>query len=443
MPESEYPEEIQPDLPEPAPLEPELEPEPEPEPIPLTPVARQERIAAMDVLRGIAVLGIFLVNMPLYVAPSAGFFDWENNALWSDTADRLATLFIYIFAQGKFYTLFSFLFGLGFGVQMLRAAERHSPNFLSTYRRRLFVLLAIGVLHFTLIWWGDVLHVYALLGFLLILFRNQTDRTLLTWAACLTFIPLVLAIGGTTFERFGDKAIKADIDKKRAERKKTSEERLAKDLKTKATGPFIEILKIRLRRDARQLGSEIGWSTELLTSFLIGLWVSRRRILQEPQLYRPLLTKLAFIGLPVALLAAGADCVYGYLHPNEFPPLWRIHLGLIREFLCRPVIAFGYAALLLLIGIKSWMSPFAAVGRMALTNYLLHSIVFTTVANSYGLGLYGKIHPIHGLALCFAFYALQLPFSIWWLRRHNFGPAEWLWRTLTYGEKQPWLRAPA
>ena len=106
-------------------------------------------------------------------------------------------------------------------------------------------------------------------------------------------------------------------------------------------------------------------------------------------------------------------------------------------------MAFGYAAVLLVIGIKRWMSPFAAVGRMALTNYLLHSLVFTTVANSYGLGLYGNIRPVHGLALCFAFYALQLPFSVWWLRTHNYGPAEWLWRSLTYGAPQPWSRLVA
>ena len=107
MPEEEVPE---PELvPEPVP-DSESAPEPEPEQIPLTPVARQERIAAMDVLRGLAVLGIFLINMPLYVGPMNAFFNWENNPYWTSVPDRLATLFIYIFAQGKFYTLFSFLF---------------------------------------------------------------------------------------------------------------------------------------------------------------------------------------------------------------------------------------------------------------------------------------------------------------------------------------------
>jgi len=209
MPDEEIPDEIQ------------------PEPIPLTPVARQERIAAMDVLRGLAVLGIFLINMPLYLAPLDAFFNWENNALWSDPADRLTTAFLYIFAQGKFYTLFSFLFGLGFGVQLLRAAERHSPNFLSIYRRRLFVLLTIGLLHFTLIWWGDVLHVYALLGYPLLLFRERTDKTLLTWAACLAFIPFTLAIGGTTIGRLTENSTVAEQQKKRQNKKKETNERSA------------------------------------------------------------------------------------------------------------------------------------------------------------------------------------------------------------------------
>jgi uncharacterized protein len=437
MAESEIPGEAQPDPPEGAALE------PEPEPIPLTPVTRQERIAAMDVLRGIAVLGIFLINMPLFVAPAAAFFDRESNALWTATADRLATLFIYIFAQGKFYTLFSFLFGLGFGVQMLRAAERHSPNFLSIYRRRLFVLLTIGILHFTLVWWGDVLHVYAILGFLLIQFREKPDKTLVTCAGCLILIPFVVAIGGTSIQRLTDKQTLVEKEKKRAEQKKAKKEGITKDINTKSAGSLVDILKLRVSRDARQIGTELGWSTELFSSFLLGLWASRARILVEPQRYRPLLTKLAFIALPAGLVVATADLVYGYLHPNEPPPLWRTHLSFAREFLARPAIAFGYAAVLLLIGIRSWMSPFAAIGRMALTNYLLQSIVFTTVANSYGLGLYGRIQPVQGLALCFAFYALQLPFSVWWLSTHDYGPAEWLWRSLTYGVRQPWGKTAA
>ena len=397
----------------------------------------------MDVLRGIAVFGIFLINMPLFLAPAAAFFDWESNVLWTSTANRLTTLFIYIFAQGKFYTLFSFLFGLGFGVQLLRAGERHSPDFDSVYRRRLFVLLTLGVLHFTLIWWGDVLHLYAVLGFSLFRFRKRSEKTLLIWVACLMLIPLVVALGVTTYKKLANTEPVAEQEKKKAEDRAKQQKILMEDLKTYSTGTIGQIMALRLERDARQLRTEAGWAVELLTNFMLGLLVARRRIFQDVSAYRPLLRRLAFIGLPLAIVFSCGDLIYGYQHPGQDWPLWRTHTNLIREFIARPLMAYGYAAALLLIGVRAWMTPFAAVGRMALTNYLLHSVVFTTVANSYGLGLYGKVPPLRGFIWCIGFYALQLPFSVWWLHWHAYGPVEWVWRSLTYGKRQPWLREAA
>jgi len=419
-------------------LEPEsvIEPEPEPEPIPLTPVARQERIAAMDVLRGLAVFGIFLINMPLFIAPSNAFFGWEANPFWTEEKDRLATLFIYIFAQGKFYTMFSFLFGLGFGVQMMRAAERHSRNFTSVYLRRLTVLLMIGALHMFLVWWGDVLHVYALLGFVLLLFRNRTDKTLIVWALCLTFIPLTLALGGTTYDYF-DKQKKPQIERdlRRVRNQQDQAKRLNEETKVYGSGTFTEILKARYKYNLNHLPGEIGWSTELLTNFLLGLWCARRCVFTNPEEHLPMLRRFAYTIFPLALAWTTADQLWGYFHPGEPEPLWRTHMGLIREFLGRPGMTFGYIAILLLAGVRAWMSPFAAVGRMALTNYLLHSLTFTTIALGCGFGMFSRIPPATGLALCVGFYALQVPFSMWWLGRFRYGPAEWLWRTLTYGAR--------
>jgi uncharacterized protein len=404
------------------------------EPTPLTPVARQERIAAMDVLRGIAVFGIFLINMPLFIAPANAFFGWESNPLWTAERDRLATLSIYIFAQGKFYTMFSFLFGLGFGVQMIRAAERHSTNFTKVYLRRLTILLGIGALHMFLVWWGDVLHVYALLGFVLMLFRKRSDKTLIVWACCLTFIPLTLALGGTTYDYFTKKdtpQIVRDLDRVSGQQRQAK--RINDETKTYGSGTFVEILKARYQYNLGHLPGEIGWSTELLTNFLLGLWCARRRVFSNPEQHLPMLRKIAYVIFPIALTWTAADQLYGYLHPGEPGPLWRAHAGLIREFLCRPGMTSGYIAILLLAGVKSWMAPFAAVGRMALTNYLLHSLTFTTVALGYGFGMYSRIPPATGLALCIGFYALQVPFSMWWLGRYPYGPAEWVWRRLTYG----------
>lgn len=398
----------------------------------MEPVAPQNRIVLMDVLRGVAVLGIFLINMPLYVAPGSAFFHWDEMLLWTGQADRLALLFLHIFAQGKFYTLFSFLFGLGFGLQMKRAEERNFAGFVLFYRRRLFVLLAIGVAHLTLIWWGDVLHIYALLGFALLQFRERSDKALLVWAACLTLIPLVVATGVFTQRSFAGTEAKAQEAAKTRKERQERATRVEEDQRVHATGSILQITQFRLKRDLNRLGSEAGWATELFATFLVGLWVSRRRILEEPRLHRPLLQTLAYFALPAGLAFSALDLTYVYLHPGTHPPLWQSVMSLLREFVARPAMAFGYAAVILLIGQRRWMEPLAAVGRMALTNYLMHSVVFTTVANAYGLGLYGKIPPATGLALSVGFFTLQIPFSVWWLRHHRQGPVEQLWRRLSY-----------
>jgi uncharacterized protein len=392
----------------------------------------------MDVLRGIAVFGIFLINMPLFVAPPDAFFDWRDNVLWTGAADRLVTMLLAIFVQAKFYTLFSFLFGLGFGVQMTRAAERQSPDFVRTYRRRALILLAIGLLHFLLIWWGDVLHLYALLGLLLLALRNKPDRFLLRACLIATVVPLAIMLVGRTVELSSPGAAaprEARIQARNQERKN----RAQNDIAVYSRGPAVEILRYRAQRNVQRLPSELAWSIELFISFLLGLWASRRDIFRQPQQYRWLLRPLLYVALPVGLLISTVDSVFDYLHPNQPTPLWATNLETLKEFVGRPAMAFGYAAGLLLSGTARWMMPFAAVGRMALTNYLLQSVVFTTVANSYGLGLYGRIPPVTQVLLCFGFYALQMAASVWWLQTHAYGPMEWVWRSLTYGARQPWL----
>lgn len=413
------------------------EPETAPDPEPLVPVAPRHRIAIIDVLRGIAVLGIFLINMPLYVAPASAFFEWEQNALWPAAADRLILLILSVFAQGKFYTIFSFLFGVGFGVQMIRAAEHHSPDFLPRYIRRLITLLAIGLLHFTLVWWGDVLHIYALLGFLLILLRHAPDRTLLLTATGLTAFPFAGMLIGGTVEHFQKNQRPEEWRRKREAAREKSRKELHESIQIKSNGSFSQILQYRLQRDGARLGVEVGWSSELFAGFVVGYWAARRRILQEPRKHLRFLKALAWIGLPASLSVAIVHVGWGYLHPGQQQPLWRVYTGAINEFLARPAIAAGYVAIVLLMPIQSWMFNFAAVGRMALTNYLFQSLVFTSIANSYGYGMFGQIQPSQGVVLCIIFFVLQLILSIQWLRHFRYGPAEWLWRSLTYGMRQP------
>jgi uncharacterized protein len=396
---------------------------------PLGPVPRQERIAAIDILRGFALFGVFLVNMPLFVGPLDAFFQWRQNYLWLSEANRLTLFLLHVFAQGKFYTLFSFLFGAGFGLQLLRVRERDPEGFPRVFRRRLAVLLVIGLLHLFFVWWGDVLHLYALLGFALLLFRERPDKTLLIWVAALTLIPLALAIFGPALESLNPDARNRRI----AEEKQTARERIVQDIRIYSSGSGLQILQHRAKQVGRHAGTSFFWGVELFASFLLGLVAVRRQILQHPENHRRLLGWLAFAALPLGLAVGSVDLLWQYRNPVGEPPFAMHALAMAREFLARPAMAYGLAAAVLLIGARQWLAPLAAVGRMALTNYLLQSVVFTTLAYSYGMALYGRIPPPRGVLYCVAFFAVQMLLSVLWLRFFPQGPAEWLWRRLTYG----------
>jgi uncharacterized protein len=410
-------------------------PEEFPLPPPLAPVRAAERIQILDVLRGAAIGGIFFINLPLFVAPSVAFFGWETGVHWPQPLDRAVQLFLHLFFQGKFYTLFASLFGLGFGMQLVRAAARGTQDFPILYRRRLAWLLVIGLAHFTLFWWGDVLHVYAILGFLLLGLRRIRDSALVSTIIVLLCLPAAGAIAAKSlsYHRYGpdtptDKTKQLD--------------RAITEIKLYSSGSTKDIFVYRLRRDLRQLSVEAGWSIELFAAFLVGLWAARRRLFDDPSRHTPLLHKLVKIALPAGFLITVADLLHAFYFGREPAPLWRENLSFLREFIARPAMAYGYAAVLLLTGYRPWMRPLAAVGRMALTNYLLHTVVFTTLAYSYGFGLYGRISPAQGIPICLAFLALQAAASQWWLNRFAYGPVEWWWRARTYGTKPRWRIAP-
>src|SRR5687768_1847180 len=154
-------------------------------PRPMAPVDAGERIDVLDILRGFAIFGILVVNLLFFSQP----LYWRME-LPQDPIDRWTSLFITFFFQGKFYSLFAFLFGLGLAIQLMRAQER-GAEVAPVFKRRLWYLLLIGLTHATLIWYGDILHIYALLGFLLVLFRNRQPKTILIWAFLSASIPVV------------------------------------------------------------------------------------------------------------------------------------------------------------------------------------------------------------------------------------------------------------
>jgi uncharacterized protein len=173
---------------------------------------------------------------------------------------------------------------------------------------------------------------------------------------------------------------------------------------------------------------------QILAMFLIGAWVARRRILREPGSHESLLRRTAWVGLGVGL-AGNAFSLWatqgGMPGPTHSLPL----LGMAVSMVANPALALGYAACLVRAlekGRFPWLRSLAWSGRMALTNYLLHSLVFTTVFYSFGLGLFGRVGLPWCLAMAAGLWLLQIPLSRAWLSRHAMGPAERLWRRLTY-----------
>jgi len=387
-----------------------------------------ERIQALDVVRGVAVTGILLANVlvffGLFIIPPD-----RAAALSTAGRDAVALFFDKVFVDGKFYSTFSLLFGIGFGLQLARGADA-----LPRFKRRLRILLAIGAVHAFLIWAGDILMLYALLGFTLPWFARKSDAKLLRWTMILLAIPSLLyivALGAWMIGGFGASPAPTDVG---------PPAQILALFEAMGRGGVWDALKGNLVFVA------IRWADlfatvrfpKVLGMFVLGLWIVRVGILQSLAAHRALLvrwTKIGWgIGLPLNILAAFALQRWPYL-----PPSVGGLLGTVAQAGGIPVLAIGYAATvgLLVLDRRRAIHVFAPLGRMALTNYLLHSIVCVVLSYGFGFGLWWRIGASTAMLIALAIIAVQIPLSAWWLSRYRFGPVEFIWRRLTYQQPLP------
>jgi len=387
-------------------------------------VLRQERIEAIDILRGMAILGILIVNMQLFSMPEGLHV--------AGTVDRL----ILFSSQEKFKALFSFLFGLGLAVQMLRADAR-GAQFLPLYARRLGVLFLIGIAHFLLVWDGDILHDYALLGVVLLLFRRSTPKTLLVGAGALLAIPMLL-YGLTTYSAITghvNPPVKQWITYENGAEDNGTVDEFSD---TYARGSYADLVTLRASELPRDLSPDAD-DAYVLALFLLGLYAGRRRIFNDIPAHIPFIRRVQRWGLVIGVAGNAAFAVGGSFDPS--PTSVMQNVGRLCLVVAAPALMLFYASTIILVTQREiWrrrLAPLAAVGRTALSNYLLQSLICTTIFYGYGLALFGKVGPSFGLLLTITVFLIQIPLSVWWLRRFQFGPAEWLWRSLTYWQRQP------
>lgn len=401
----------------------------------LAPVQAGERLEEVDLLRGWALLGILLVNMNYFAWPLFTIFLKQK---WDNPADLWAEIGIGLFAQGKFYTLFSLLFGFGFSIFLLKG-EKQGRSAMGLFARRLLVLMAIGVVHAFLIWSGDILLLYAMVGFLLFPFRKSKPKTLLIWWCVLTFLPMLLMGTGVLAARF-DAAAAADMQKDGAAQEAKLRTVIEEAQRVMASGSFTEITKVRSLELFTFYQFVPFFAPSVLAMFLLGLYAGKQGILHRVQEHLPLFHRLRLagflLGLPFSAVAVWAMYSSSMLVPSPVGLL-----GGLTGALGAPLLGLGYASFWVLLyqdpAWKARLYPMTQMGRMALTNYLLQSLICTTVFYGTGLGLFGRYGPALTLPFVFVIYFAEMALSVWWLKRFQFGPAEWLWRTLTYGKLQP------
>jgi uncharacterized protein len=394
------------------------------------PVAAGERVAVVDGIRGVAVLGILLINIDVlsgYAFTPAS----THTILANETADAVTWFLLATLVEAKFYSLFSFLFGVGFAVFVQRASAKGADP-AGLFKRRLLGLLLIGLIHTLLIWFGDILVTYALLGFVLVPFLRRDDRSVLRWAVAMLAAPIVLyailfAAAGQPAQPAADGAGGA------------LPPILATAAQSFSQGNYVQILRgnvvFTVANVVRRL--LLMFFPRVVGMFLLGFYAGRNNLFARLDDYRRLATSTLLIGfgigLPLALAAyALGDHALG-------PPTVLGLLETVIKSIGVPLLALGYAAglWLLLSRVPGLMAALAPAGRMALSNYLMHSVAGVLIFYGIGFGLFGRLSLTAAVVAALVFFVLQTVLSRWWLRRARFGPAEWLWRMFTYRRRIP------
>jgi uncharacterized protein len=353
---------------------------------------------------------------------------------------------LFIF-ESKFFSLFSLLFGMGFAIQ-LRRAEALNNDFFSIYRRRLLVLFALGWIH-AMIYPGDIVRLYALLGFLLFLFRKWPARKLVILAIAIFLVDYsswyvfrsgIVDVGPGSNQPVIEEVQPPPRTESHDYYSGLSEKDAAR-IRAYREGTILDVWKANLTWHSRWIRLFAGYGPSALCLFLIGMAIVRAGILDHLERYRTRIRNFmlwaAVIGLPGAAFSAYFVATTDMKTVSVLIRSIEATSFSISYFL----MALAYASFIALKfqkpGWQEFFHPLAAVGRMALTVYVGQSIVYTTIYFAYGLGYYARLGPAHIIPIAAVIFALDIVLCNWWLKHYRFGPLEWLWRSATYMKWQP------
>jgi uncharacterized protein len=391
----------------------------------ISPTQEKKRIVSLDMMRGFAILGIFLVNMLSFHSP---YLYIDPLRWWQDSFDKGIYVLIDIFAQASFYPLFSMLFG--YGLVMLRErSQLKEVSFIPIVLRRLSLLLVIGLIHAFFIWHGDILFNYALLGFIFLLFIHLSGRKMMVIGSLLYLLPNLFVISSLflTFLLVPGEEISL-FDPKLS----------SQSMDIYQNGTFLEITSQRIQDwvYTNNIFGQIMMLFSLLPLFLIGGGAAKYKWFERIHEHRKGLTITLFVTLVLGLFFK----LLPYLFTTNLPTTYA------QDIFGGPLLAISYGLMMVLFAEKEVLNKLlisiSYVGRMSFSNYLFQSILSTLIFYHYGLGYYGKISVSTGTILVFAIYVFQMILSRLWLKYYYYGPAEWIWRNFTYFKKQNFRRKP-
>ncbi len=474
----------------------------------LHPVENKDRIQVMDLLRGFALIGIIFMNIEWFNRPISDLMTFDFSQTGGDWA---ASWLVKVFIEGKFYKLFSLLFGMGFAVMLLNAQQAGRP-FGAWFSRRMLALFIFGMAHMFFLWGGDILHDYAVAGMLLLGFvfllrtkklsKYDSPAAFAKTGLTIMLLPIVISLGAAIFfgvtrdnsvvveegeqrvtvRQQSDEMIDAfkltpeflnshlnsedpsnaedaepeeEIDEdqltteqkiarrieERFERHKESELTLHKEAFLFSQADYWHVTQYRLSSGLQSLATTPMMAFVVcLPLFMIGYWLVASGRLSEPQRHQAFFNTLCWGGLGLGLML-NVVCVYILLNPLTEQSLELTAIGYNLFFYSQIILCFGYFGMFVKLATKPWFirsfSWLAPLGRMALTNYISHSIILTSIFYGYAGGMFGKIDRMEQIAIAIAILFCQVIICKIWLKHFRFGPLEWLWRSITYLKWQP------
>jgi uncharacterized protein len=397
--------------------------------------AASTRITTIDALRGFALLGILFAHFIYW--HSGGplpqiIYEPGRYGIASGIVSGINGIFIF----GKFYTFFAFLFGLSFYLQM-QSMQKKGENFTLRYSWRLLILLAIGIIHQTF-WMGDILSIYAIIGFALLPIRKMRDKALL-----ITGILLVLNVPGKIWEAFKFFFIHY--------KQPDDGGKLANDYFNMILhGNIYDVVTVNWRGLENKFFFQVSSGRLLITLgfFVLGMYTGRRKWFESAGNSKPIFKKICkgtgFIVLATVLIALALVGINALLKLNwEQNPVVGYFFGILFDINSAAMVLFYISGLTMLMYRRRWQSvlyKLAPVGKMALTSYLAQTVFGLFLFYHIGLGLASKTTPAWNWVIAIVIYALQVMITRWWFKYFKYGPVEWLWRSGTMMRWQPFLK---